>query len=135
MPQTHKGSCHCGRIRFEVDTDLAHVSSCDCSICVRTGALTQRVDQSCFRLLQPAAASIEDGTHGLIVYQFNTMVAKNYICPVCGIMPFRRPRLAPELWAVNVRCLEGVVIDDLVVNKVLGSQLSVIDGPGGSGPA
>lgn len=43
-------------------------------------------------------------------------------------MPFRRPRTAPELWTVNVRCLEGVVVDDLKITKVFGSRHSVVDG-------
>jgi hypothetical protein len=131
MLKTHKGSCHCGHVQFEIDSDLRHISSCDCTICVRTGALVQCVDEAHFRLLKPVESSLEDGTHGLIVYQFNTRVAKNYICAVCGIMPFRRPRTSPELWAINVRCLDGVVINDLEVQKVLGSELSVVDGPNG----
>jgi hypothetical protein len=42
------------------------------------------------------------------LYEWNTKVAKDYFCPVCGILPFRRPRNAPDLWTVNARCLEGV---------------------------
>jgi hypothetical protein len=135
MPKTHRGSCHCGLIQFEIDSDLGNVVSCDCSICARRGALIQRVSEENFRLLKPAAASLEDGTHGLIVYQFNTMVAKDYICPVCGIVPFRRPRTAPELWAVNVRCVDGVNVDDLEITKVFGSKFSVVDGSSGSASA
>src|SRR5437867_9074928 len=31
--QTYTGSCHCGRIRFEVTTNLSRASECNCSIC------------------------------------------------------------------------------------------------------
>jgi len=132
MLKTHKGSCHCGFIQFEIDSDLKDVRSCDCSICIRRGALIHRVNESQFRLLKPAASTLNDNTHGLIVYQFNTRIAKDYICPVCGILPFRRPRTAPELWAINVRCLEGIVLEDLNIRKVFGSRMSVVDGLGDS---
>src|SRR6185436_15886284 len=32
MKTTYRGSCHCGRVRFEVSADLDHVRVCDCSI-------------------------------------------------------------------------------------------------------
>jgi len=30
---TYVGSCHCGRVRFEVVAEIDHVRSCDCSVC------------------------------------------------------------------------------------------------------
>ena len=50
MLETYKGSCHCGRARFEVDIDLDHVRVCDCSICRRRGALIHRVPEEALRL-------------------------------------------------------------------------------------
>jgi hypothetical protein len=115
MLETYRGSCHCGRTRFEVDLDLDHVRVCDCSICVRRGALAHRVQDSKLRLLTP----LED----LSLYQWHTKTAKDYFCPVCGILPFRRPRTAPELWTVNVRCLEDVDVDAIPVRRVSGKTL------------
>jgi hypothetical protein len=59
----------------------------------------------------------------MVLYQWHTRVARDYFCPECGILPFRRPRTAPELWTVNVRCLDGVDLDDIPVDRVHGSQL------------
>jgi hypothetical protein len=59
------------------------------------------------------------------VYEWNTKLAKDYFCPRCGILPFRRPRTEPEKWTVNVRCLDGVDLDAIPVTRVNGSQLSV----------
>lgn len=31
--QTFHGSCHCGRVRFEIDVELERTSKCNCSFC------------------------------------------------------------------------------------------------------
>ena len=36
----HKGSCHCGRVEFEVNGELNSGVICDCSLCKRKGAIT-----------------------------------------------------------------------------------------------
>ena len=127
MSKTYKGSCHYGFVKFEIDSPLDEVRSCDCSICIRAGALIQRVDEAHLRLLAPSRQSLDDGTSGLIVYQFNSKIAKHYYCSTCGILPFRRPRTAPEVWAVNIRCLEGINLDKLTVTKSFGSKYSVVE--------
>ena len=33
--RTYHGSCHCGAVTFEVDTDLADLDECNCSICAK----------------------------------------------------------------------------------------------------
>jgi hypothetical protein len=124
--KTYQGSCHCGRVRFEVDLDLDHVRVCDCSICRKRGALNHRVEESQLRLLTPLA--------DLTLYQWHTRTAKDYFCPTCGILPFRRPRqrtsgeIADGMpafsgWAVNVRCLEDVELDAIPIRHVYGSRL------------
>jgi len=40
------------------------------------------------------------------LYQFGTMTAKHYFCPVYGTHTFARPKAAPELYSVNVNCLD-----------------------------
>ncbi len=123
---TYRGSCHCGRVRFEVDIDLDHVRVCDCSICRKRGALIHRVDEQHVRLLTP----LEDMT----LYQWHTRTAEDYFCPTCGILPFRRPRdrtpdeilagAAPfRGWSVNVRCLEDVELVTIPIRPVFGSRL------------
>jgi hypothetical protein len=115
MKQTYKGSCHCGKVRFEVDMDLDHVRVCDCSLCRKRGALNHRVDESSIRLLTP----LEDMT----LYQWHTRTAKDYFCATCGMLPFRRPRTAPEVWTINVRCLDGVDLEVIPIERVYGSKL------------
>lgn len=124
---TYQGACHCGACRFEVDTDLDHVRSCNCSVCRRRGALIHRVPASALRLLTP----LED----LTVYQWHSRTARDYFCPTCGIMPFRIPsaptaqetaegKLPFTGWAINARCLEGVDLASVPVQLVNGADLS-----------
>jgi hypothetical protein len=115
VKQTYRGSCHCGRVRFEADADLDHVRVCDCSICRRRGALLHRVEPDRFRLQTP----LDD----LALYTFHTHTARDYFCKTCGILPFRRPRTAPGVWSVNVRCLDGVDLDSVPVKRAYGSRL------------
>ncbi|MGH6986850.1 MAG: GFA family protein [Caulobacteraceae bacterium] len=112
---TWRGSCHCGAVQFEVDLVLDHVRSCDCSLCRRRGILGHRVAEEHLRILTPLEA--------MSLYQFHTRTAKDYFCPTCGVLPFRRPRTAPEQWTINVRCLEGVDLDAIPVERVYGSRL------------
>ncbi|MBI1209975.1 MAG: GFA family protein [Alphaproteobacteria bacterium] len=124
--KTYTGSCHCGHVRFEVDMDLTHVRSCDCSICRKRGALIHRVENDQLRILTPLS--------DLTLYQWHSRTAEDYFCPICGILPFRRPRqLTPEEkaqglpefsgWAVNVRCLDDVDLDAVQVRRVHGRAL------------
>jgi len=34
----YKGSCHCGKVAFEVEGELAGAMACNCSICSRKGS-------------------------------------------------------------------------------------------------
>jgi hypothetical protein len=97
---THRGGCHCGRVRFEVDApaDIAALD-CNCSICRMTGFLHLIVPATRFRLLSGADALGE--------YTFNTGAAKHRFCRYCGIKSFYIPRSHPDGVDVNVRCLDA----------------------------
>ena len=97
---THRGACHCGAVTFELQARVDHVVACNCSICHMRGALWFGAGDAQLRLLE--------GEQALTLYQFGTRTAKHCFCRHCGVHPFARPRLAPQHWVVNVRCLEGV---------------------------
>jgi len=95
----HRGSCHCGAVRFEVDAPEALVvQHCNCSICTKSGFLHLIVPLSRFR--------ITAGEENLTTYTFNTGVAKHTFCRTCGTKPFYVPRSNPDGMDVNVRCLD-----------------------------
>ena len=37
--RTYEGGCHCNRVRFRVNADLASVIICNCSICTKKGII------------------------------------------------------------------------------------------------
>lgn len=98
--KTYRGSCHCGKVQFEIQSALEPAMRCNCSLCTRRGAVMTRVPPERFRLLA--------GEEYLTLYQFNTRIARHYFCKVCGVYTFHRPRTAPDMYAINVGCLEGV---------------------------
>ena len=95
----YHGSCHCGKVRFEIEVASHRLTDCNCSICSKKGALNLRVAPEQFRLIS--------GSDHVALYQFGTLVAKHYFCPTCGIHTFTRPRSAPEMYTANARCLAG----------------------------
>ncbi len=94
----YHGSCHCGAVKFEVDAEISQLDRCNCSICTKKGGVFIRVPGDRFRLLQ--------GEDDLNLYRFNKKIAKHYFCKHCGIHPFAHPRSMPELYLINVRCLD-----------------------------
>ena len=114
MHKTYQGSCHCGRVTFELQARIDHVVDCNCSICRRRGALWHGAPDSSLRVLS--------GESDLALYQFNTKTAKHYFCRHCGIHPFARPRIAPDHWVVNVRCIDDINLASVKVQQFDGEH-------------
>ena len=105
---THRGGCHCGAVRFEVDAPARLlVHDCNCTICSMTGFQHLIVPGSRFRLLAGADALTE--------YTFNTGVARHLFCRRCGVKSFYVPRSNPDGFSVNARCLEAGTIEALLI--------------------
>ena len=114
---TYKGSCHCGRIAFEVEGDVNGALSCNCSICSRKGSLLWFVSRDKLRLATPEA---EIGT-----YTFNQHVIQHRFCKTCGIHPYGEgvdPQ-GNQIAAINIRCLEGIELEAIPVQHFDGKSL------------
>mgnify|MGYP005990108697 CR=1 FL=1 len=95
----YNGSCHCGSVQFEVEADNeVEVEDCNCSICTKAGYLHLIVPSKKFQLTK--------GKDELVLYTFNSGVAKHYFCKTCGVKPFYIPRSNPDGVDVNLRCLD-----------------------------
>lgn len=103
----YQGSCHCGKVTFELEGSIGPALECNCSICSRKGAIWQATDDAHFRILT--------GQDELTLYQFGTRTARHFFCKHCGTSTFSNPRIAPDKWVVNLRCVDNI---DLSVLKI-----------------
>src|SRR5687767_7389600 len=114
----HAGSCHCGRIAFQVEGDIHEVYDCNCSLCRRRGGLLWFAPRAALRLDTPESE--------LDTYRFNQHKLQHRFCRVCGIAPFSEgvhPKTGVPMVAVNVRCLPALDLAALKVVAVDGASL------------
>ena len=105
---THRGGCHCGDVRFEVEASRdIEAQECNCSMCSLTGYLHLIVPASRFRLLTDP--------ENLAEYRFETGVARHLFCRRCGIKSYYVPRSNPDGFSVNVRCLDASTLGEVTV--------------------
>ena len=107
----YRGSCHCGKVAFEVEGEIKSALSCNCSICQRKGSLLWFVPRDALKLLTPEDASR--------VYEFNKHMIKHRFCPTCGMHPYADgtdPK-GNRIAAINIRCLEGIDLAAIPVTQ------------------
>ncbi|HEY5959018.1 MAG TPA: GFA family protein [Polyangiaceae bacterium] len=105
----YQGGCHCGAVRFEAELELDRLTSCNCSICGRSGTILAFVPASDFKQ--------SSGEDSLTDYQFGKHSIHHAFCRHCGIKSFARGknRDGSDMVAVNVRCLDGIDVHTLTV--------------------
>lgn len=113
----HKGSCHCGRIAFEVEGEIEKVIECNCTHCSRKGYLLWFVPREQLRLSTPEA--------DLATYTFNKHLIQHRFCPKCGCAPFGEGKnpSGQATAAINVRCLENFDRSSLQIVQLNGRDL------------
>ena len=107
----YQGSCHCGKVAFEVEGEIQAALACNCSMCQRKGSLLWFVPRAQFRLRTPEDAAA--------TYTFNKHVIRHRFCPTCGIHPYAEgtdPQ-GNAMAAVNLRCLEGIDLAAIPVHE------------------
>ncbi|MGH7141027.1 MAG: GFA family protein [Minisyncoccia bacterium] len=114
--QKYSGHCHCGVVRYEIETDLAQVIECNCSHCYAKGLLLTFVPPEQFRLIM--------GEENLTEYRFNQKRIAHLFCKTCGVQSFARgeKRDGTPMVAINVRCLYGVDTKSLTLTPVNGKD-------------
>ena len=77
-----EGSCHCGRVTFEVLAQPSHLGSRNCSLCSAKGALYLPVGEV-------SSVTVTAGAGDLSEYRFYTHTATHFFCRHCGTLtPF-----------------------------------------------
>lgn len=113
----YRGSCHCGKVAFEVEGEIKGAISCNCSICSRKGLLLWFVPRDQLKL-----TASEDN---IATYTFNKHVIKHQFCKICGVQPYGEgtdPK-GNKMAAINIRCLEGIDLSAIPVRPFDGRSL------------
>lgn len=113
----YTGNCHCKKVSYEVDMELEGLISCNCSHCQIKGLVLGFVPKDNFVLVR--------GEDNLTTYTFNKHVIDHTFCKNCGVQGFSFG-VSPdgkETAAINVRTLDGVDMDTLVVTKFEGKGI------------
>ena len=114
MKKLYSGACHCGAVRFEANVDIsAGTWKCNCSICAKVRFWS--VDGA------PGEVHLLQGADELVDYGFNSRNVHHYFCRHCGVRPYQYVDLPAEgrrYYNVNIACLEGVDIDELMAAPV-----------------
>jgi hypothetical protein len=115
---TYRGSCHCGAVRFEIETEqpLGPYFRCNCSLCSRKGAVMGAAPRDTLRLAA--------GEDLIATYSWNSLEAQHYFCKVCGIYTHHIMRGETTTVGVNMACIEGFDVFAL-------GEVEVGDGKGG----
>jgi hypothetical protein len=104
MKKTYKGSCHCGRVRFEADLDVsAGTVKCNCSICAKQRSWLVAVSPADVRLLSDES--------DLGDYQFGARRIHHRFCKTCGVRPFGQANIedaAAAFYAISLAALDEV---------------------------
>ena len=102
MGDIKTGSCHCGKVQFEIDLDQGFLAlnRCDCSLCRRRGTVMGGIPLDKFKLIA--------GADNLAVYQWHTNTAKHYFCQTCSVYTHHQRRSDPTQYGVNIGCVDGI---------------------------
>ena len=110
----YQGSCQCGAVAFEVDTDLDQVNACNCSRCRRLGAVWSFVPAG-------QVSMVRDGP--TTEFLFNREAISHRFCPTCGVEAYAvGEKDGQKIIGVNVNCLYGLDPRNLSLTMVDGAS-------------
>jgi hypothetical protein len=113
------GSCHCGKIKFEANIDLAQGSGkCNCTFCRKNSYWSIKVPLEDFRLLE--------GEDSISKYSNNSQIGAYIFCKHCGSMPFALT--VPSEWTKEGASIKVSSFDDMTVQEMNSMPISYYNG-------
>tara|TARA_B000000460_G_C21251430_1_gene279284 strand:- start:64 stop:435 length:372 start_codon:yes stop_codon:yes gene_type:complete len=116
-----KITCHCESVELEVnipDEGFKKLMRCNCSLCKRKGTVMSPIPTTDLKIIK--------GQDHLKLYQYHTKVAEHYFCKNCGIYTHHKMRSNPNMFGINVACVEGIKpfeLENVVVNDGINHPL------------
>jgi hypothetical protein len=110
QPKHHRGSCHCGDVRFEVELDASTGTQCNCTICMKT-ALTSAI-------VKPDAFALLTDPEKISEYAWGHQVGKRIFCKRCGVQCYglgHLPELGGDFVSISLNALDDVDLCDVTV--------------------
>ncbi len=99
--KTHRGSCICGQVRFEVDIDATTATMCNCTLCQKLGCRSINGKPAQLRILS------DESTHG----RYGNDYASRYFCKTCGTYCYGKgdiPEIGGPFMSVNINTLDDL---------------------------
>jgi hypothetical protein len=111
----YKGSCHCGKVKFEFDGEVTEGMTCNCSRCHITGTV--------LHFLPKESVKVE-GLENMTTYRFNKNIIAHMFCSTCGVQPFGMANNnGKDMMAINLRAVPEIDLDKIKINKYNGKDL------------
>ena len=114
---TYTASCHCGDVKVQFESEpITEALSCNCSHCGRKGFLLTFIPKAQVKSLT--------GEDKQTKYLFNKKTITHLFCQTCGVEVYAESKMNDqEMLAVNLRTVEEIDPQDLVVNQYNGKDV------------
>jgi len=111
-----QGSCHCGAVRLTLPTAPDKATSCNCSLCRRTGGI--------WAYYQFGTVSVQGHPENTESYVWGDRTLSNVRCKICGIVTHWEPLNAEPgaRHGVNLRNFEPALLESVVVRRFDGAD-------------
>jgi len=118
--RTYHGSCHCKRIQYEADLDLAAgTRKCNCTYCWKSRGWTMGIKPTDFRLISGEA------DRGLYGFRENSQ-NHHVFCKNCGIRVYTEGYI-PEIGGAYVSLMLST-LDDLPPAELAAARVQYMNG-------
>jgi len=111
-----QGSCHCGAVRLTLPAAPEKATSCNCSLCRRTGAI--------FGYYEFGTVAVEGHPENTDGYVWGDRTLRNVRCKTCGIVTHWEPLDAKPgaRHGVNLRNFDPRLLECVPVRRFDGAE-------------
>ncbi|MEM8767757.1 MAG: GFA family protein [Pseudomonadota bacterium] len=109
-----RGSCHCGQVRFSLESHRDFLTDCNCSVCRRYAALWLHCNREDVELECPPGATRQ--------YIWGDELLGFHSCVRCGCITHWSSNKGTEHMAVNARLVEPEELAEFRIRRFDGAE-------------